>query len=362
MEANTMIEVIKSLPSEMAVLIRGPHGIGKSQIVKGLATQLGLDVVDVRASTMQEGDVVGYPDLESIKETGVSTFALPAWYVAACKAPKVLFLDELNRGLIGVLNGMFQIILDRELGNGPDGKPMKLHPDTRVLAAVNNGSEYTVNEMDPALLDRFWVTDLKPTAQEWLAWAAASGISSVVIDFIRNHPEHLRPTKEVEPGKVAPTQRSWDRFDRSLKHAGVNLEESGGSPPPILYPMGTGFVGVEASIAFQDFVKNYQSVLTAEDVLDRWKKSEDKVKALTTDRLMALVEKVKGAVGKDDLTSKQVDSLVLFFRSITGEQQMALYNGVLGCGNNSNLVKFHKQVSGEILGIINKAQAVNAKK
>jgi hypothetical protein len=123
--------------------------------------------------------------------------------------------------------------------------------------------------------------------------------------------------------------------------------------------MAAGFVGTEAAIAFQDFVKSYQSVLTAEDVLDRWKKSEDKVKALATDRLMALVEKVKGAVAKDDLTQKQVDNLVAFFRSVTGEQQMALYNGVLGCGNNTNLVRFHKQVSGEILSIINKAQSVS---
>jgi hypothetical protein len=361
MEANTMINVIKSLPAEMATLIRGPHGIGKSQIVKGLAEELGLEVVDVRASTMQEGDVVGYPDLESIKATGVSTFALPAWYVAACKEPKVLFLDELNRGLIGVLNGMFQIILDRELGNGPDGKPMKLHPDTRVVAAVNNGSEYTVNEMDPALLDRFWVTDLKPTAAEWLTWAAGAGVSSVIVDFIRNHPEHLRPTKEVEPGKVAPTQRSWDRYDRSLKHAGINLEESGGNPPAILYPMGTGFVGVEASIAFNDFVKSYQSVLTAEDVLDRWKTNEAKVKGLSTDRTLALVEKVKGHVTANDLTAKQIGNLVELFRSLTGEQKMALYNGVLGCGNNKNLVRFHKEVGQEILETINKAQAVQKK-
>ena len=361
MEANTMVQVMKSLPAEMAVLVRGPHGIGKSAIVKGLAAELGLEVVDVRASTMQEGDVVGYPDLESIKTTGVSTFALPSWYVAACKEPKVLFLDELNRGLIGVLNGMFQIILDRELGNGPDGKPMKLHPDTRVLAAVNNGSEYTVNEMDPALLDRFWVTDLKPTAQEWLDWASASGVSSVIVDFIRNHPEHLRPTKEVEPGKVAPTQRSWDRYDRSLKHAGVNLEESGGNPPAILYPMGTGFVGVEASIAFNDFVKYYQSILTAEDVLDRWKTNEAKVKGLSTDRTLALVEKVKAHVAANDLTAKQVGNLVELFRGLTGEQKMALYNGVLGCGHNKNLVRFHKEVSGEILETIAKAQSVSKK-
>ena len=256
---------------------------------------------------------------------------------------------------------MFQIILDRELGNGPDGKPRKLHPGTRVFAAVNAGSEYTVNEMDPALLDRFWTVDLKPTVGEWLEWAASTGVNGLVVDFIRPHPEHLRPTKEVEPGKVAPTQRSWARLDASLKHTGVDLTECGGNPPALLYPMAAGFVGTEAAIALQDFVKNYASVLTAEDVLDRWSKVEPKVKALSADRALALVEKVKAKAASDDLTKKQIDNLVNFFRTLTGEQQMALYNGILGCGNNSNLVPFHKQVGTEILSIINRAQAVNKK-
>jgi hypothetical protein len=361
LEANTMVQVITALPPEIGVLIRGPHGIGKSAIVKSVAADLGLEVIDVRASTMQEGDVVGYPDLEAIKSTGRSTFALPAWFVAACESPVVLFLDELNRGLIGVLNGMFQIILDRELGNGPDGKPRKLHPGTRVVAAVNAGSEYTVNEMDPALLDRFWTVDLKPTVQEWLSWAGTAGVNSLMVDFIRQHPEHLRPTKEVEPGKVAPTQRSWTRLDVSLKHMGIDLTECGGNPPALLYPTAAGFVGTEAAIALQDFVKNYASVLSAEDVLDRWSKNEDKVKGLAADRALALVEKVKAKATQDDLGKKQIDNLVNFFRALTGEQQMALYNGILGCGNNSNLVPFHKQVSGEIIGIINKAQAVSKK-
>jgi len=114
----------------------------------------GRVLIDVRASTMQEGDVVGYPDLEKIKTHGVASFALPSWFVRACMEPCTLFLDELNRGLVGVLNGMFQIVLDRELGSGPDGKPLKLHPGTQVVAAVNWGGSYTVNEMDDALLSR----------------------------------------------------------------------------------------------------------------------------------------------------------------------------------------------------------------
>ena len=85
------------------------------------------------------------------------------------------------------------------------------------------------------------------------------------------------------------------------------------------------------------------------------------MKGLSTDRTLALVEKVKAHVAANDLTAKQVGNLVELFRGLTGEQKMSLYNGVLGCGNNKNLVRFHKEVSGEILETINKAQSVQKK-
>src|SRR5437867_2646181 len=79
----------------------------------------------------------------------VTRFNPPEWYMQACERPMVLFLDELNRATNEVMQAAFQIVLDRQL-NG-----WKLHPLTRVYAAINMGANYTVNEMDPALLDRF---------------------------------------------------------------------------------------------------------------------------------------------------------------------------------------------------------------
>ena len=47
--------------SKLPVLIRGRHGIGKSQIVFQLGDKLGLPVIDRRASQMTEGDLLGLP-------------------------------------------------------------------------------------------------------------------------------------------------------------------------------------------------------------------------------------------------------------------------------------------------------------
>jgi MoxR-like ATPase len=141
MDIKTFKKIATQLPAEMAVLMRGPTGVGKSFLAKQAAEDLGLPFIDVRGSTMSEGDVGGYPDLEGMKKNGIMTFCMPSWFIRACKEPCVVMLDELNRSLPGVQQSFFQLVLDRELGNDEDGVPYRLHPGTRVFAAVNWGSE-----------------------------------------------------------------------------------------------------------------------------------------------------------------------------------------------------------------------------
>ena len=152
MNIKNFIKIATNLPPHHAVLIRASTGVGKSAIVKQISESLEYDMIDVRASIMSEGDVIGYPDIEGMKSKGVMTFCMPSWFVRACNEPVVLFLDELNRGLPTVQQSFFQIVLDRCLGNDENGNAYNIHPDTRIFAAVNHGNEYDVNEMDPALL------------------------------------------------------------------------------------------------------------------------------------------------------------------------------------------------------------------
>lgn len=355
MDAKTLVQILDILPPSQAVLIRGDFGLGKSELVHQLATRSGKQLIDVRASTMQEGDVVGYPDLERIKETGVSSFALPSWYVAACENPSILFLDELNRGLIGVMNSLFQVVLDRELGNGPDGRPRRLHPETQVIAAINVGSDYTVNEMDPALLSRFATYDFKPTVHDWLEWANGR-VDVLIVDFIRNHPEHLRPTKAVEPGRVCPNQRAWVRLNDALVHAGIRLSECGGNTPAILYPLASGFIGVEAAASLKSFVDNYESVIGAKDILDGWNDDlKNRIEKSNTEARLALIEKIKVHCTENIWTTTQVHNLAKFFRVLTGEQKFALHTAVMSTSIVKNVAPYHTLVQAEIMPIIDAA-------
>ena len=145
MDIATFKIVAPALASHIAVLMRGPTGVGKSHLARQIADEHNLPFIDVRGSTMSEGDVGGYPDIEGMKDSGVMTFCMPSWFMRACNEPVVRMLDELNRSLPGVQQSFFQLVLDRELGNDKKGVPYRLHPETRVVAAVNHASEYDVH-------------------------------------------------------------------------------------------------------------------------------------------------------------------------------------------------------------------------
>ena len=351
MDIKTFNTVASALPAEMAVLMRGPTGVGKSHLAKALANEAGLPFIDVRLSTMSEGDVGGYPDIEGMKETGVMTFCMPSWFVRACREPVVLMLDEMNRALPGVQQSAFQLILDRELGNDKDGNPYRLHPGTRIIAAVNWGAEYDVNDMDPALLRRFWVCDLEPTSDDWLTWAVDNDVDPVVVDFIRQNPEHLRvdPTA-VEPGTVCPNPASWHRLDTSFKHANMApATVCGKNRPAGFYAMAMGFVGTEAGIALTDFVENYEMVVSAEDVIDGYKENKARIAEQSNSQLAGLTDKIKVHCLENKWSVKQADNVGKFAKSLPGELMVTLWNAISSTQVMPNIQKLHKLIGPQIV-------------
>ena len=330
MNVNSFMNVAPKLPAQISVLMRGPTGIGKSQLAKQVADELGLPFIDIRGSTMQEGDVIGYPDLEGMKESGVSSFCLPAWYIRGCKEPVVIMLDELNRSLHGVMQSFFQIVLDRHLAWDVDGEPIKLHPQTRIIAAVNAGAEYDVNEMDPALLRRFWVADIEPDVESWSNWAKKENIDSILIEFVAQHPQHfVVDTGKVEPGKVIPTPASWHRLDTCLKHMEMQPSDTVGQPTPAgMYALCMGMIGTEASINFCDFVSKYERVISAEDVM-RDNFNTSLMENLPASEIVNLIQKVANHCEENDWAAEQVENLYNnFVKSLTGEMLVHLWNKV----------------------------------
>jgi len=133
------------------VLLIGKHGVGKTQMIKETFKNEGLKVGIFSASTLDAYvDLRGIPE---IIENSDGTRSLHFVQTNELKTFDAIFLDELNRATPATLNALFELIQSRSI-NGISLPKLKM-----VWSAINPADEgsYQVEELDPALLDRFQV-------------------------------------------------------------------------------------------------------------------------------------------------------------------------------------------------------------
>ena len=309
------------------VLIRGRHGIGKSEIVYQIAQDLDLPVVERRASQMTEGDLMGLPSVN-----GDSTsWNPPDWFKLACEEAVVLFLDEIDRATIEVRQGIFELTDSRKL-NGH-----RLHEDTVIFGAINggeHGAQYQVGEFDPAELDRWTVFDVEPSVSDWLDWAKEN-VDNAIWDFINQNHNHLEHKEDFEPNKVYPSRRSWKRLSDCLVKADLLSKAN-----PALFQLACAYVGFEAGVAFNDFVDNYDRVVTVEDLLINGE--IERTKDFSINEHSAMIEKMDAEdIFKERLEQKVLDNLAKYFVSLPSEIAMKLWT-TMGQGDMQNTVGLHK--------------------
>lgn len=360
MNISNFVSIASKLPPHIAVLMRGSTGIGKSAITAQIAQDINKPLIDVRGSTMTEGDVGGYPDVEGMKNKKVMTFCMPSWFIRACEEPVVLFLDELNRSLPAVQQAFFQIVLDRCLGNDELGNAYQLHPETRIFAAVNHGSEYDVNEMDPALLRRFWAVDIQPTPEDWFMWAKKNDVDPLIIEFLSTRTLHLSPEpSSFEPGVVFPTPASWTRLDESLKFAKINLLSEGKQNKSLIFNIASGFIGNPTAIEFADFIEKYEVNVSPEDILNRFDDVKEKIKDLSNDRLNLLIERISEHGKTNSWTVTQGENAAKLGKIVSEEMLIHMWSQVSATKNIETIQMFHKFIGDYLVDVVNNNKNLN---
>jgi hypothetical protein len=327
------------ISAKLPVLIRGRHGVGKSEVVYMIAGGMDLPVVERRASQMTEGDLLGLPDTAetSINGRKATTWNAPDWLVTACEQPVVLFLDEVDRATMEVRQGLFELTDSRKI-NG-----WHLHAETIIIAAVNggeHGAQYQVGEMDPAELDRWTVFDVDPSDEDWLKWAN-NRVNGVVWDFVNQNRQHLEHKGDFEPNKVYPSRRSWKRFNDTADPAAVFDE---GGDQDLLFNLANAFLGFEAAVSLKDFVANYQWQVTIEDLLDAGQISKTADWGINDHA--AMIEKFEAATTfAEELTDTRVQNLADYFVTLPSEVAMKLWTVLGDADNVANVVALHKSVA-----------------
>ena len=317
------------------VMIRGRHGIGKSHLVYQLADKLGMKVVERRISQMMEGDLMGLPDTDGER----TSWNHPDWYKECADEPRILFFDEVDRGDPQVRQGIMQIG-DSHCFNGLD-----LHPSTIVMSAVNGGkygSEYQVGEMDPAESDRWTVYDVEPTVDDWLDWAK-DNVHPVIRSFINHNRDHLEHKDSFQPDEIYPSRRSYERVDKVLTRSG--LYDSVKQNLDLVLSLATGFIGLGAAAAFQEFAANYEYQMSAEDIVNhgQWGKTTE----WSMNEHLAMSRKIANSgLLEKKLNGEQLVNLANYFITLPSEAAASFW--VLFCGKeeddfqNPNMVSFNQ--------------------
>jgi hypothetical protein len=346
------------MPVHISIILRGRHGIGKTETVRQIGKNLNLPVIERRFSQITEGDLLGLPFIEG----EATVFKAPEWFVKAQNEPCLLFLDEFDRSSNEVKQAGMELILDRCI----QGK--KIHPETRIFAAINggkHGKDYDVGALDPAIQDRFWIADIEASPAEWILWADEN-VHEYVHGFIANNQTFLDHKGEIPNDyAILPSRRSWDRLSQTMKNIDKSQNMEGDDDKRVNFYKGSkafreivrGFVGTEATNMFLTYVKEINKYVTGKNIIDSYKSVKRKIDFNDVARLNYLIDEiVKYASPTDDdndniLTKKQMKNIVSFFNDLSAELKSKMHEQ-MSRTRNENSTKWTKLVWNTVVDLI----------
>lgn len=243
-------------------LVSGKHGIGKSQMIKSIANDLGGVCITIEGGTLKEGEITGLPYQYKDENGNIKFRFLPYYAIERIQneekriykllsktevsedylkgdenlyalndisveqkiellkngtvKPVIIFIDEINRTENTVYKELMNILLTRSV-NGYQFPWWVFFVGAMNPSTLN--SVYATNEMDPAQLDRFIKIKVGDNTSEWLKYGKNNNISPSILNFIKDNPKCLSAdSKELnDEEKPTPSPRGWDMIDTLLK-------------------------------------------------------------------------------------------------------------------------------------------------
>ncbi|MFL6624683.1 MAG: AAA family ATPase [Sulfurifustaceae bacterium] len=234
------------------VMLWGPPGVGKSQMVKQIAEKRGTPMIDLRLSQMEPTDLRGIP----FRVNEVVEWAVPAMLPDAVRHgyEGILFLDEITSAAPAVSAAAYQLILDRALGN------YEIPPGWAIFAAGNRQGDRGITYSMPApLANRFAHFEVETNLDDWVAWAYAQGIDERIVAFLRFRPELLFDFNPAHNPVAFPSPRSWEFAHRALRKFG--------DQPALLLGALQACVGPAAGVELKAFLDNLDHLPDVEAIV-----------------------------------------------------------------------------------------------
>lgn len=241
--------------AKQPVMIHGSPGVGKSDVVRQIAKQRNIEMIDLRLSQLDPVDLRGVPSVDTKKH--VTTWNAPDFLPTSGEG--ILFLDEINSAAQATQAAAYQLVLDRKLGD------YVVPPGWAIVAAGNRTTDRAiVNQMSTALKNRFTHLNYEVNNDDWCEWALRSSIEVAVLGFIRFRPmmlnefeqrnsskEEISRIQRLKDAQAFATPRSWEFMSRVVAQQ---------PSPDIEYELYSGIVGEGCAAEFMGYLKYYRNL------------------------------------------------------------------------------------------------------
>lgn len=249
-------ELRANIEIQQPTMLWGSGGVGKSSIVRQVADEMGMALLDVRLNLKEPVDFSGVPHV--IGDT--THWAKPDFLPQEERDGKrgILFLDEVPNAPKATQAACYGLTLDRFIGNYtlPDGWSI-------VLAGNRMSDRGGTIEMPAPLKNRLAHYELEPNLDDWVVWAAKNDLEPMIIAFLRFRANLLF---QFEPEHNAyPTPRTWAMLDKRFKNGISRADE--------LYAV-QSLVGEGAAGEFMTFKNTFESMPDLDEIIANPKKAE----------------------------------------------------------------------------------------
>ncbi|MBE6912738.1 MAG: AAA family ATPase [Ruminococcaceae bacterium] len=302
-----------SLPS---VMLWGPPGVGKSQGVRQIATNVQekagkrVNVTDVRLLLFNPVDLRGIPTANADKTLAIWLKPQIFQMDDSSDVVNILLLDEISAAPPSVQAAAYQITLDRVIGEH------KLPDNCFVIAAGNRTTDKSVAYMMPkALANRMCHLEVIGDHDSWHKWAMKSGIHEGVIGYLNYKPDKLMQFDNKDSNAFA-TPRTWEMVSKLLTCVSDELSE--------IYPMVVGCIGEEVANDFREWYDIFQNVPPVDKIFAGTHKGVPQIPRI----IYALSSQIV-AYSRTHYSSKEIDNAIQYVSKFSVEFRNKVFMDLL---------------------------------
>ena len=251
--------LIKCFKARLVPFLQSSPGMGKSSIIKEIAQEWNLELIDVRLSTMEPVDISGLPHFENgkAKFEPYAIFPLEDSPIPKGKEGFLLFLDEFNAAPRATQAASYRLILDREVGQH------KLHKNCLIAAAGNLSTDNAITtRLSTAMLSRLVHIHMEVSLKDWMnAVAIPQNYDERIIAFLNMYPDKLMRFDPEKEDETFTCPRTWQFTNDLIKDSPVlsNVDA-------VLL---SGTITPDIATEFVQFTRVYKNLVTLKDIVKK---------------------------------------------------------------------------------------------